>query len=100
VDAAQPTIRAALGIELGGQGIGEHSSLAQNLARELSARIKRASETNTPYPVEVAFISNEHLTALTYKTTDGAELISSLTGRGRQGLAGKPDFSACVPLFP
>lgn len=52
VDAAQPTIRAALGTEVGESGIGAPSSLAQYLARELSGRIKRASEANTPYPVQ------------------------------------------------
>jgi hypothetical protein len=82
VDAAHPSIRAALNTELGGSGTGAHSSLAQYLARELSVRIRRAAEANVPYPVQGAFVSNEHLTALTYRTGTGAELTSSLTGTG------------------
>lgn len=41
---------------MGGKGIGEHSTLAQSLARELSTRIKRASEANERSPVEGAFV--------------------------------------------
>jgi hypothetical protein len=34
------------------------------------------------YPVEGAFISNEHLTALIYQDTNGQAITSSLTGSG------------------
>lgn len=56
--------------------------MAQYLARELSGRIKRAQSTGTDYPVEGAFVSNEHLTSLTYTKADGTQLTSSLTGTG------------------
>ena len=82
VDAAHPNIAQTLGVEVGGRGTGDRTSLAQYLARELSARIRRAQETGAGFPVEGAFISNEHLTSLTYTKADGAQLTSSLTGTG------------------
>src|SRR4051812_18437829 len=68
VDAAHPNIRAELGYGIGGRGTGQQASLAQYLARELSRRIGRAQAQGVHFPVEGAFISNEHLTALTYTT--------------------------------
>ena len=82
VDGAHPNIKAALGVQVGGAGTGERTSLAQYLARELSRRIKRAADENTHFPVEGAFISNEHLTELTYKLAGAERLTSSLTGSG------------------
>jgi hypothetical protein len=82
VDAMHPNIAIGLGLEVGGRGVGERSSLAQYLARELSARIKRAGDAGVTFPVEGAFVSNEHLTALSYTKADGTQLISSLTGTG------------------
>jgi hypothetical protein len=79
VHAAHPEIAAALGVTVGGRGTGAPNSLAQYLARELSGRIKR---DGAGYPVEGAFISNEHLTSLTYRDTDGQAITSSLTGTG------------------
>ena len=78
VNAARPDIATALGAAVGGKGTGAHSSLAQYLARELSRRIK----SHTDYPVAGAFVSNEHLTALTYQGSDGRAITSSLTGTG------------------
>jgi hypothetical protein len=82
VDQARPSIRTALGTQLGGKGVGEHSSFAQYLARELSARIKKANQSGNRFPVEGAFVSNEHLVALTYRSGSGDEVTSSLTGSG------------------
>lgn len=82
VDAARPDIAVNLGVEVGGRGTGERTSLAQYLARELSGRIKRAATAGTHYPVQGAFVSNEHLTSLSYTKTDGTQLTSSLTGTG------------------
>jgi len=79
VQAAHPEIAAALGVTVGGRGTGAPTSLAQYLARELSGRIKRNGDG---YPVEGAFISNEHLTALTYVDASGQPITSSLTGSG------------------
>lgn len=82
VDAAHPAIRSALDVPIGGAGVGERSSLAQYLGRELSRRIKQAEANNEHYPVAGAFISNEHLTELRYVTAAGQPLVSSLTGTG------------------
>jgi hypothetical protein len=82
VDSAHPNIRAMLGIEVGGAGTGERSSLSQYLARELSRRIKSTRQAGAPYPVEGAFVSNEHIAELVYRTPGGQRLKSSLTGTG------------------
>jgi hypothetical protein len=79
VNAGRPEIAATLGVTVGGRGTGAHNSLAQYLARELSARIKRHGDD---YPLEGAFVSNEHLTSLTYRDADGQAITSSLTGSG------------------
>ncbi len=77
VNSAHPEIDQALGVTVGGRGTGAQTSLAQYLARELSGRIKRAGDS---YPVEGAFVSNELLTSLTYRDSDGRTITSSLTG--------------------
>jgi len=82
VDSAHPAIGSHLGVAVGGRGTAERKSLAQYLARELSRRIRKAAETDTYFAVEGAFVSNEHLKALTYTRADGTDLISSLTGTG------------------
>lgn len=64
--AAHPQIAAALGVEVGGDGAGARTSLAQYVARELSGRIKADPDG---YEVEGAFVSNDHLTALVYAST-------------------------------
>jgi hypothetical protein len=77
VKNARPEITQALGVTVGGRGTGAHNSLAQYLARELSRRIKQHGDD---YPVEGAFLSNEHLTSLTYRDGNGREIRSSHTG--------------------
>ena len=79
VDAAEPQIAQALGVTLGGAGTGSSTSLAQYLARELSRRIKADPDH---YPVEGAFVSNEHVAAVEYRDTSGNAITSSLTGTG------------------
>ena len=62
------------GLQVGGQGIGEHSSLAQYIAGELSRRIK-----NHEIPdIEGGFLSNRHLTGISFNN-DGTVIDSSLT---------------------
>jgi hypothetical protein len=78
VHAAQPAIAAALDVTVGGQGTGSRRSLAQYLARELSRRIHTGGPN---FPVEGAFLTNEHVHTLSYDTPDGV-LTSSLTGSG------------------
>jgi hypothetical protein len=79
VHVAQPQVAQALGVTVGGAGSGSSTSLAQYLARELSRRIKADPEQ---YPVEGAFVTNEHVTVVEYRDVDGNALRSSLTGTG------------------
>jgi hypothetical protein len=63
------------GYQVGGAGIGEHNSLAQYLALELSRHIR----DNPDYPIEGAFISSQDLRELSYN--NGQEVVvSSLIG--------------------
>lgn len=79
VDAAQPQIAQTLGYTVGGAGTGASNSLAQYLALELSRRIKADPDH---YPVEGAFVTNEHVTAVQYRDATGKAITSSLTGTG------------------
>ncbi|MBY8852740.1 hypothetical protein [Saccharothrix longispora] len=79
LDRDHPDVARALGLEVGGNGTGSRNSLAQYLARELSRRINRHGED---FPVEGAFLSNDHVTALAFSTSDGKALSSSLTNTG------------------
>ncbi|MFD1146994.1 hypothetical protein [Saccharothrix hoggarensis] len=79
LDRDHPEVARTLGVAVGGSGVGRHTSLAQYLARELSQRIGREGEV---YPVEGAFLSNDHVTALTYATPDGTTITSSRPGTG------------------
>ncbi|WP_410661751.1 hypothetical protein [Amycolatopsis sp. lyj-112] len=79
LDAQHPEVGRALGVEIGGAGIGRHNSLAQYLARELSRQIALDGGTA---PVEGAFLSHIHITALTFINADGGHHTSSLTESG------------------
>jgi hypothetical protein len=79
LDAAHPEIAAELGVEIGGVGTGSHNSLAQYIANQLSTRIKHDGDT---FPVEGAFLSNDHVSALTFLGPDGVTRTSSLTDSG------------------
>ncbi len=72
-----PEAVAALGYQIGGEGTGERNSLAQYLARELSARIKDGRIGH----IEGAFLSNLHLNDITFMHNDNL-IRSSLTGSG------------------
>jgi len=64
------------GLRIGGQGLGEHNSLAQYIARELSRRIQ------SPNPeirdIQGGFLSNKHLLGISFDN-DGTRIDSSLT---------------------
>ena len=99
VDHIHPNIRQALTDHpLGGAGTGTHHSFAQYLGRELSGRIRRAQDAGEHYAVEGAFLSNEHITSLSFKDTTGYEFTSSLTGTnydlGIFRLTGPPQLGA------
>lgn len=63
-----------LGYPIGGQGIGQRTSLAQYLAAQLSARIKKGSSTR----IEGAFISKGAGIEITSFTQTGKPIRSSL----------------------
>ncbi len=67
---------ARLDYPIGGVGIGQRSSLAQYVARELSRRIKNKEITH----IEGGFLSNQHLHDINFEVDGQEELIhSSLT---------------------
>lgn len=70
-----PDVYAALDMPVGGAGTGQHNSLAQYVARQLSGRIS----SNADYPVEGAFMSNEDVSEFRFRRGDGREFASSLT---------------------
>ena len=72
-----PEIRQRLGVQIGGEGIGERNSLAQYLAKELSSRIKSGEITD----IEGAFLSNQMLRDIFF-TYGSEEIKSSLTSSG------------------
>ena len=64
-----------IGLPIGGVGTGQHNSLAQYLAGQLSRRIRDGHIQN----IEGGFLSNQHLNDIIFNT--GEEMIhSSLTG--------------------
>jgi hypothetical protein len=79
VDALAPQIAQQLEVTVGGQGIGQHTSLAQYLARQLSGYIKQHGHN---YPVEGAFLSNDLIDAVVLKTPTGQKITSSVTHSG------------------
>ena len=68
-------IVARLDKQVGGAGTGEHTSIAQYLALELSRQIRDDSN----YPIEGAFISNRYVRELSYNHGKKT-IVSSLTG--------------------
>jgi hypothetical protein len=72
-----PNEFAQIGSPVGGQGIGQYFSLAQYIARQLSARIQNESLPN----VEGGYLSGLHLKDLSFSNS-GATVVSSMTGSG------------------
>jgi len=63
-DRCHPELVKQLGLNVGGKGTGEHASLAQYLARELSQRLKRDAMEN----IEGAFLSRLHVASLRFSS--------------------------------
>lgn len=80
LDAEDPALVGAIGKEVGGQGTGEHHSLAQYIAQQLANGIRNARNAGRPYFVEGAFVSNERVQSITYRGNDGGDIRSSLAG--------------------
>ncbi len=74
-----PVDALSLGFEVGGKGLGIHSSLAQYLARMLSTRINAGNIRN----VEGRFLSNKFLGQISFNS-GGEVIVSSLTGGQNQ----------------
>jgi hypothetical protein len=72
-----PDVASALGYPIGGQGTGEHNSLSQYLALELSRNIKSGKLPS----VEGGFLSNKHLQDIAFNHKSNI-IRSSLTGSG------------------
>ena len=73
-DSRHHDIVTRLDKEVGGAGTGEHTSIAQYLALELSRLIR----DDPDYPVEGAFISNRYIRELSYEYNN-IPIRSSLT---------------------
>jgi hypothetical protein len=74
VDRIYPQLADTLGVDIGGQGTGRHTSLAQYLARELSQRIKDPSRN---FGIEGAQLSSVDMVELSFRRPDGELLRSS-----------------------
>ena len=72
-----PEVAKALGYPLGGEGVGQQTSLAQYIGRELSRRIHTGEITK----IEGALLSDLHVAEVVFKY-DGAKIKSSLAGFG------------------
>lgn len=72
-----PKATEAIGWPIGGAGVGQHNSLAQYLALELSRHIK----ADPAFPVEGAFLSDNDLKAISFKHETGP-IHSSLADSG------------------
>jgi hypothetical protein len=72
-----PADTKAIGLPVGGVGIGERNSLAQYLALELSRHIK----ADPAHPVAGAFLSSNDLEDISFKHDEGL-IHSSLTRSG------------------
>jgi hypothetical protein len=69
-----PNEMKGIGFPLGGTGTGQHNSLAQYLAGQLSRNIKAGNLEE----IEGGFVSNQHLNDISF-TVEGEIIHSSLT---------------------
>lgn len=72
-----PAVAHSLGYPLGGEGVGQRTSLAQYIGRELSRRIHTGEITQ----IEGALLSDWDLAEVVFKH-DGERIKSSLAGYG------------------
>lgn len=78
LDREDPTLKDALGKQVGGAGTGVHHSLAQYIGLELSKQIR---DQGSSHFAEGAFMSNERVQRIVYRGADGDDVVSSLAGR-------------------
>lgn len=77
-DRRWPESARAIDKPVGGRGSGESDSLARYLANQLSRRIKASRGS---YPVEGAFVSNQHVDEMRFRSSSGSPVVSSSAGR-------------------
>ena len=75
LDEQQHDVVESIGTPIGGEGTGQHNSLAQYIARELSKRIKNGTISN----VGIAFLYSGNLKTLEYK--HGSRTIKNSLGK-------------------
>jgi hypothetical protein len=66
-------------LEIGGEDVGQHRSLAQFLARELSQRIKREGDG---YFIEGAQLASTDISTMRFRHPAGHEIASSVISAG------------------
>jgi hypothetical protein len=76
LDEEFPEVAQALGVEIGGRGVGSRMSLASYLGKQLSDLVR----ANADHDIEGAFITNQSVTALYYIDAQGRRIESSATG--------------------
>jgi hypothetical protein len=79
VHRLDPQLAVTLGVDIGGEGVGQYTSLAQYLARQLSRRIR---ELGTSYDIEGAQLSGVGLVAMDFRHPGGGVIASSNVGAG------------------
>ena len=65
---------------VGGEGLGEHNSLAQYLARYLPPKVRNGEIDG----IRVAYISHEHMNALAFSTRSGPVRATTLSSEKTQ----------------
>ncbi|MFC0543026.1 hypothetical protein [Kutzneria chonburiensis] len=74
VDRAHPGLKHHFGGTVGGAGIGQHNSLTEYLAGQLTQRV------SADFPIERVALSNDDVATMTFKATGGGEIANSLLG--------------------
>ena len=78
-----PEVVAEIGKPVGGSGSGQHDTLAQYIANQLSRHIRDAQND---HPIEGAFMSNRDVQEFVFDAVDGSTVVSSSAG-GRADLS-------------
>jgi len=72
LEVRHPDKVAQIGKPIGGVGSGE-----QSIAQYLSGQLSRLIRDDADFPIEGAFLSNEHMVDMVYRRSGGTELHSS-----------------------
>ena len=75
LEVRHPDKVAQIGKPIGGVGSGE-----QSLAQYLSGQLSRLIRDEVSFPIEGAFMTNQHVVDMVYRRSGGTELHSSLAG--------------------